>query len=125
MSDEQLPYAEAACNNALNAATRLAPDKTHLGRFLCLLITVIGPRGASSHGSLGRDQLEYCNLAREHEQHAYQVACVSIRSRLMPDRACEPVFERYVRHETLVHCRKLGLGLWWSDECATGMIEGW
>ena len=61
--DEQLPHVEAEFNNSVSAATGLAPNEVHLGRLPRLPLTVIERRGVRGHQGLGRDQLEYCDLA--------------------------------------------------------------
>ncbi len=75
--DKQLPHAESAYNNSVSTATGLAPNEVHLGRLLRLPLTVIETvierQGATGHQSLPRDQLEYCDLARERQRLAYQL----------------------------------------------------
>ena len=65
--DKQLPHVESAYNNSVSAATGLAPNEVHLGRLPRLPLTVIERQGASDHQSLQRDQLDYCDLARERQ----------------------------------------------------------
>ena len=71
--DEHLPHVQAAYNNAVSSATGLAPNEVHLGRFPRLPLTIIEQKGACGHQSLERDQLEYCDLARERQRLAYRL----------------------------------------------------
>ena len=71
--DKQLPHVESAYNNSVSAATGLAPNEIHLGRLPRLPLTVIERRGACGHQSLERDQLEYCDLARDRQRLAYRL----------------------------------------------------
>ena len=68
-----MPHVESAYNNSVSAATGLAPNEVHLGRLLRLRLTVIERQGASDHQSLQRDQLDYCDLARERQRLSYQL----------------------------------------------------
>ena len=68
-----MPDVESAYDNSGSAATALAPNEEHLGRLPRLPLTVIERQGASGHQSFQRDQLEYCDLARERQQLAYQL----------------------------------------------------
>ncbi len=63
---------QAAYNNSVRAGTGLAPNAVHLGRLHQLPLTVIKREGAG-HQSLARNQLEFCDLARERQRLAYQL----------------------------------------------------
>ena len=71
--DKRLPHVESAYNNSVSAATGLAPNEVHLGRLPRLPLTVIERRGARGHQGLERDQVEYCDLARDRQRLAYQL----------------------------------------------------
>lgn len=60
--DELLPHAEPECNYSLISATDHSPNAVRQGSFPNLPLAVIS-----------RDQLEYCNLARERQHSSYQV----------------------------------------------------
>ena len=71
--DVHLPHVEYAYNNSVSAATGLAPNKVHIGRLLRLPLTVFDRSYGSAHQSLDRDQLAYCDLARDRQQRAYAI----------------------------------------------------
>lgn len=87
--DAHLPHVKHAYNNAVGVATGLVPTEVHLRRLLCLTLTDFDRSYRDTHQSLDRDQLDYCDLAREHqqctdklvrEQHAVSVARINSRS---------------------------------------------
>ena len=51
----------------------LAPNEVHLGRLPRLPLTVFDLLYGGAHQSLDRDQLAYCDLARERQQQAYEL----------------------------------------------------
>ena len=61
------------CNNSVSAATGLAPNEVHIGRLPRLPLTVFDRSYGGIHQNLDRDQLAYCDLAREHQQRAYEL----------------------------------------------------
>ena len=63
--DVHLPHVEYAYNNSVSAATGLAPNEVHIGRLPRLPLTVFDRSYGSGHQSLDRDQLDYCDLARD------------------------------------------------------------
>ena len=63
--DAHLPHVEYAYNNSVSAATGLPPDKVHIGHLPPLPLTVFNRSYGGGHQSLDRDQLAYCDLARE------------------------------------------------------------
>ena len=71
--DVHFPHFEYAYNNSVSAATGLAPNVVHLGRLPRLPITVFDRSYGGAHQSLDRDQLAYCDLARERQQRAYEL----------------------------------------------------
>lgn len=56
-----LPHVEFNYNSAVSAATGLARNQVHINRRLRFPLTIFVD--ACGHQGLGRDQLEYCNLA--------------------------------------------------------------
>ena len=71
--DVHLPHVEYAYNNSVSAATGLAPNEVHIGRLLRLPLTVFDRSYGGTHQNLDRDQLAYCDLARERQQRAYEL----------------------------------------------------
>ena len=70
--DVHLPHVEYAYNNSVSAATGLAPNEVHIGRLPRLPLTVFDRSYGSGHQSLDRDQLDYCDLARDRQRRAYE-----------------------------------------------------
>ena len=92
--DVHLPHVEYAYNNSVSAATGLAPNEVHMGRLPRLPLTVFDRSYGGMHQNLDRDQLAYCDFARERqqraydlvrEQHALSVARVNGRSSALSD----------------------------------------
>ena len=71
--DAHLPHVEYAYNNSVSAATGLAPNEVHIGRLPRLPLTVFDRSYGGGHQSLDRDHLACCDLARERQQHAYEL----------------------------------------------------
>ena len=71
--DVHLPHVEYAYNNSVSAATGLAPNEVHIGRLPRLPLTVFDQSYGGTHQNLDRDQLAYCDLARERQQRAYEL----------------------------------------------------
>ena len=71
--DVHLPHVEYAYNNSVSAATGLAPNKVHIGRLLHLPLAAFDRTYGSARQSLDRDQLAYCDLARDRQQRAYAI----------------------------------------------------
>ena len=71
--DVHLPRVEYAYDNSVSAATGLAPNEVHIGRLPRLPLTVFERSYSSVNQSLDRDQLAYCDLARERQQRAYEI----------------------------------------------------
>ena len=71
--DVHLPHVEYAYNNSVSAATGLASNEVHLGRLPCLPLTVFDHSYGGVHHSLDRNQVAYCDLARERQQRAYEL----------------------------------------------------
>ena len=71
--DVHLPHVEYAYNNSVSAATGLAPNEVHIGRLPRLFLTFFDRSYGVAHQNLGRDQLTYCDLARERQQRAYEL----------------------------------------------------
>ena len=71
--DAHLPHVEYACNNSVSAATGLATNEVHTGRLPRPALTVFDRSYGGGHESLDRDHLAYCDLARERQQHAYEL----------------------------------------------------
>ena len=71
--DVHLPHVEYAYNNSVSAATGLAPNEVHIGRLPRLPLTVFDRSYGGTHQNLDRDQLAYCDLARERQQRAYEL----------------------------------------------------
>ena len=63
--DVPLPHVEFANNNAVSAATGLAPNEVHVNRLPRLPLTIFEYHYARGHQSLARDHLEYCDLAAD------------------------------------------------------------
>ena len=68
--DLHVPHVEFAYNNAVSAATGLAPNEVHMGRLPRLLLTVFDRTGVVGHQSLTRDHLAYCDLATYQQKRA-------------------------------------------------------
>ena len=62
-----------AYNNSISLATDLAPIEVYISRLPRLLLAVFDRSNGGSHQSLARDQLAYCDLARECQQQACEV----------------------------------------------------
>ena len=71
--DVHLPHAEYAYNNSVSAATGLAPNEVHIGRLPRPPLTVFDRSYGGAYQNLDRDQLAYCDLARERQQRAYEL----------------------------------------------------
>ena len=71
--DVRLPHVEYAYNNSVSAATGLAPNEVHIGRLPRLPLAVFDRSYGGTHQNLDRDQLAYCDLARERQQRAYKL----------------------------------------------------
>ena len=71
--DVHLPHVEYAYNNSVSAATDLASNEVHIGRLPRLPLTVFDRSYGGLHQNLDRDQLAYCDLARERQQRAYEL----------------------------------------------------
>ena len=71
--DVQLPHVEYAYINSVSAATGLAPNEVHMGRLPRLPLTVFDRSYGGMHQNPDRDQLAYCDLARERQQRAYEL----------------------------------------------------
>ena len=71
--DVHLPHVEYAYNNSVSAATGLAPNEVHMGRLPRLPLTIFDRSYGGTHQNLDRDQLAYCDLARERQQRAYEL----------------------------------------------------
>ena len=72
--DVHLPHVEYAYNNSVvSAATGLAPNEVHIGRLPRLPLTVFYRSYGGAHQNLNRDQLAYCDHARERQQRAYEL----------------------------------------------------
>ena len=69
--DLHLPRVEFVYNNAVSAATGLAPNQVHMNRLPRFPMTVFDNVYARGHQSLARDQLEYVNLAADRQQRSY------------------------------------------------------
>ena len=71
--DAHLPHVEYAYHNSVSAATGLAPNEVHIERLPRLPPTAFNRSYGGGHQSLDRDHLVYCDLARERQQHAYEL----------------------------------------------------
>ena len=71
--DVHLPHVEYAYNNSVSAATGLALNEAHIRRLPRLPLTIVDRSYGSAHQSLDRDQLAYCDLARDRQQRAYEI----------------------------------------------------
>ena len=71
--DLHLPYVEFVYNNSVSAATGLAPNEIHMGRFPRLPLTVFDRTGVVGHQSLARDHLAYCDLATDRQKRANDI----------------------------------------------------
>ena len=105
--DVHLPHVEYAYKNSVSAATSLAPNEVYIGRLPHLPLTVFDRSYGGAHQSLDRNQLAYCDLARERqprayelvqEQHALTVARVNGRNSALSD--------------ALLRCPKYAAGGW-------------
>ena len=61
--DLHLPHVEFPYNNAVSAATGIAPNEVHMDRLPRNPLTVFDRNGVVGHKSLARDHLAYCDLA--------------------------------------------------------------
>ena len=71
--DLHLPHVEFAYNNSVSAATGLAPNQVHMGRFPPPPLTVFDRTGVVRHQSLARDQLAYCDLTTDRQKRAHDI----------------------------------------------------
>ena len=71
--DLHLPHVEFAYNNAVSAATGLAPNEVHMGRLPRLPLTIFDRKGVVGHQSLDRDHLAYCDLATDRQKRANDI----------------------------------------------------
>ena len=71
--DVHLPHVEYAYNNSVRAATGLAPNEVYIGRLPRPPFTTFDRSYGGADQNLGRDQLAYCDLARERQQRAYEL----------------------------------------------------
>ena len=71
--DVHLPHLEYAYNNSVSAATGLAPNEVHTRCLPRLPLAVFDLSHGGAHQNLDRDQLAYCDLARERQQRAYEL----------------------------------------------------
>ena len=71
--DAHLPHVEYAYNNSVSAAIGFAPSEEHIGRLPRLPLVVFDRAYGGGHQSFDRDHLVYCDLAREQQQHAYEL----------------------------------------------------
>ena len=71
--DVHLPHVEYAYNNSVSAATGLAPNEVHTERLPRPPLNVFDRSYGGAHQSLDRDHLAYYDLARERQQHAYEL----------------------------------------------------
>ena len=71
--DVHLTHVEYAYNNSVSAATGLATNEVHTGRLPRPPLAVFDRSYGDAHQNLDRDQLTYCDLARERQQRAYQL----------------------------------------------------
>ena len=83
--DLHLPHVEFAYNNAVSAATGLAPNQVHMNRLSRFPMAVFDNFYARGHQSLARDQLEYVNLAADRQQRSY--ALVREHTQLTPQKS--------------------------------------
>ena len=58
---------EFAYNQSVSAATGLASNEVHLNRLVRRPMTMIEHPYARGHQNLGRDHLEYCDLAADRQ----------------------------------------------------------
>ena len=71
--DVYLPHVEYAYNNSVSAATGLAPNVVHMGRLPRLPLAIFDRSHGGMYQNLDRDQLAYCDLARERQQRTYEL----------------------------------------------------
>ena len=71
--DVHLHHVEYAYNNSVSAVTGLAPNEVYIGRLPRPPLTVFNRSYGGTHQDLDRDQLAYCDLARERQQRAYEL----------------------------------------------------
>ena len=71
--DVHLTHVEFSYNNAVSAATGLAPNEIHLGHFPRFPIAVLEHSPLAGNQSLDRDQLAYCDLVKERQLRAYRL----------------------------------------------------
>ena len=71
--DVHLPHVEYAYNNYVSAAPGLAPIEVHIRRLPRLPLTVFDRSYGGAYQNLDRDQLACFDLAREHQQRAYEL----------------------------------------------------
>ena len=67
------PHVEYTYNNSVSAATGVAPNEVHLERLPRLPLAVFDRFHDGAHQSLERDQLAYCDLARERQHRSYEL----------------------------------------------------
>ena len=68
--DLHQPHVEFAYNNAVSAATGLAPNEVHMGRLPRLSLSGVDRTVVVKHQSLTLDHVNYCNLAADLQKHA-------------------------------------------------------
>ena len=71
--DLHLPHVEFAYNNAVSAATGLAPNEVHMGRLPRLPLTGFDRTGVVGHQRLARDHLAYCDLATDRQKRTNDI----------------------------------------------------
>ena len=89
--DVHLPHVEYAYNNSVSAATGLAPNEVHIGRLPRLPLTVFDRSYGSDHQSLDRDQLAYCDLARDRQRRLMKSCANSTPSPLLVSMGATPL----------------------------------
>ena len=71
--DVHFPHVEYAYNNSVSAATGFAPNEVHIRRLPRLPLAVFDRSYGGARQNLDRNQLAYCDLARERQQRAYEL----------------------------------------------------
>ena len=108
--DVHLPHVEYAYNNSVSAAMGLAPNEVHIGRLPRLPLTVFERSYGSVHQSLDRDQLAYCDRARERQLNAPIKLCEnSTPSPLLGSMGATPL--RCSSPSPQIHGWRMGMGL--------------
>ena len=78
--DAHLPHVEFSYNNSVRAATGLAPNEVYMNRGPRLPLTVFEHPYARGHQGLARDQLEYVDLAADHQRRSFALVRNTTRS---------------------------------------------